>query len=196
MGLSAHQGGCAVWGSGCGQGQWGKGGCQLPPCANTCRQLNVLSGVACVPAPTPSPPTPPSHPTPRPPYSSLMLIAMTHLSGSSVSLKHPPTHIPFAVAPSPPPPPFPANDRQLKFFERRLGRVFLHPSSACFSAGSFPSGWLVYSQLVETGKAYVREASMAPVYGLLMCGGEKGGGGCAARARGREVAEGLCAPPP
>jgi hypothetical protein len=62
--------------------------------------------------------------------------------------------------------------RQIKFFERRLGRVFLHPSSCCFSSGNFPTGWLIYSELVQTAKAYVREASMVPIYPLLLFGGE------------------------
>ena len=64
--------------------------------------------------------------------------------------------------------------RQIKFYDRRLGRVFLHPSSCCFSSGSFPTGWLVYSELVQTAKAYVREASMVPIYPLLLFGGEMG----------------------
>ncbi len=33
------------------------------------------------------------------------------------------------------------------------GRVFIHPASVNFSCGSFPSGWLVYTDIVETSKA-------------------------------------------
>lgn len=34
------------------------------------------------------------------------------------------------------------------------------------------SGWLVFTQLVETSRPFVREASMVPVYGLLAFGGQ------------------------
>lgn len=62
--------------------------------------------------------------------------------------------------------------RSLRFFDRRRGRVFLHPSSLNFAAGRFESGWLVYSELVQTSKVFVRESSMVPVYSLLLFGGE------------------------
>jgi ATP-dependent RNA helicase DHX57 len=51
------------------------------------------------------------------------------------------------------------------------GRVFIHPASVNFSCGSFPSGWLVYTDITETSKVFVREASMVPVYALLLFGG-------------------------
>lgn len=61
--------------------------------------------------------------------------------------------------------------QSLRHFERTLGRVFIHPSSVCFSAGSYSSGWLLYTEMVQTSKVYVREASMAPLYALLLFGG-------------------------
>ncbi|KAK9846310.1 hypothetical protein WJX81_001334 [Elliptochloris bilobata] len=64
-----------------------------------------------------------------------------------------------------------ADPARLKFFDRRRGRVFIHPASVNFSCGSFPSGWLVYTDIVETSKVFVREASMVPVYALLLFGG-------------------------
>jgi hypothetical protein len=33
-----------------------------------------------------------------------------------------------------------ADPASIKFFERGLGRVWLHPASVCFKAGSYPSG--------------------------------------------------------
>lgn len=33
-----------------------------------------------------------------------------------------------------------ADPAQIKFFERGLGRVWLHPASVCFKAGSYSSG--------------------------------------------------------
>ena len=52
------------------------------------------------------------------------------------------------------------------------GRVFLHPSSLNFRCGRFESGWLVFSELVQTSKVFVRESSMVPVYAILLFGGE------------------------
>lgn len=47
----------------------------------------------------------------------------------------------------------------------------MHPASVNFGAPKYESGWLVYSQLVETSKPYVRELSMVPAYAvLLFCG--------------------------
>lgn len=51
------------------------------------------------------------------------------------------------------------------------GRVFIHPASVNFSCSSFPSGWLLYTDVTETSKVFVREASMVPVYALLLFGG-------------------------
>jgi ATP-dependent RNA helicase DHX57 len=50
--------------------------------------------------------------------------------------------------------------------------VFLHPSSVNFTCGKFESGWLAYSEVVQTSKVFVREASMVPVYSILLFGGE------------------------
>eukprot|EP00879_Flechtneria_rotunda_P019881 GHRR01020897.1.p1 GENE.GHRR01020897.1~~GHRR01020897.1.p1 ORF type:complete len:959 (+),score=404.55 GHRR01020897.1:326-3202(+) len=65
-----------------------------------------------------------------------------------------------------------ADPASIKFYERNLGRVWMHPASVCFSAGSYPSGWLVFTQLVKTSRSFVREASMVPLYALLAFGGE------------------------
>lgn len=45
---------------------------------------------------------------------------------------------------------------QVKFFERRKGRVFHHPASVNFDCGRFESGWLVYTDMVETSKVRCR----------------------------------------
>jgi ATP-dependent RNA helicase DHX57 len=49
--------------------------------------------------------------------------------------------------------------------------VFLHPSSINFPVGKFESGWLVYSDIFETTKVYVRECSMVPVYAVILFAG-------------------------
>lgn len=82
-----------------------------------------------------------------------------------------------------PPPLVPPCARSLGRVSTRLpflppaGRVFLHPSSVNFSCGKFESGWLAYSEIVETSKVFVRESSMVPVYAVLLFGGEGPGGG-------------------
>ena len=52
------------------------------------------------------------------------------------------------------------------------GRVFIHPGSINFDVGKFESGWMVYTDIVETSKLYVRESSAVPIYALLLFGGE------------------------
>jgi ATP-dependent RNA helicase DHX57 len=49
--------------------------------------------------------------------------------------------------------------------------VFLHPGSVNFACGKFESGWLAYSEIVETSRVFVRESSMVPVYAVLLFGG-------------------------
>ncbi len=53
-----------------------------------------------------------------------------------------------------------------------VGRVFIHPASINFNSSRFDSGWLVYTEILETAKIYVRESSMVPVYALLLFSGE------------------------
>ena len=60
---------------------------------------------------------------------------------------------------------------KVKLFDRERGRVFIHPSSVNFSVGKFESGWLVYSDIMETSKVFVRECSMVPVYSVLLFAG-------------------------
>lgn len=60
----------------------------------------------------------------------------------------------------------------LKFFDRTLGRVFLHPASCNFKAGRFPSGWLVYSEITQTSKVFARATSAVPAYAVLFFAGE------------------------
>jgi len=61
---------------------------------------------------------------------------------------------------------------KVRLFDRERGRVFLHPSSVNFSCGKFESGWLVYSDIVQTSKVFCRETSMVPVYAVLLFGGD------------------------
>ena len=45
-----------------------------------------------------------------------------------------------------------AEAQKLRFFDRVKGRVFQHPASINFNCGRFESGWLVYTDLIETSK--------------------------------------------
>ena len=60
---------------------------------------------------------------------------------------------------------------KVKIFDRERGRVFIHPSSINFTTGKFESGWLVFSDMMETSKIFIRECSMVPVYAVLLFGG-------------------------
>ncbi|KAK3252316.1 hypothetical protein CYMTET_38381 [Cymbomonas tetramitiformis] len=62
--------------------------------------------------------------------------------------------------------------KEVKLYARDVGRVFLHPSSVNFNVGRFESGWLIYSERVQTAKVYVRECTMVPPYALLLFGGD------------------------
>lgn len=43
----------------------------------------------------------------------------------------------------------------VKIYDREKGRVFIHPSSVNFGVSGFESGWLVYTDMVETGEKLV-----------------------------------------
>lgn len=64
-----------------------------------------------------------------------------------------------------------ADAREVRLFERSLGRVFAHPASVCFTAGGFKTGWALFTEMVATSKRYAREVSMVGHYALLMCAG-------------------------
>lgn len=51
-------------------------------------------------------------------------------------------------------------------------RVFLHPSSCNFAQTQYDSPWLLYTELVQTSKVFVRESTMVNPYALLLFGGK------------------------
>ena len=65
-----------------------------------------------------------------------------------------------------------ANSRELKYYSKDLGRVFLHPTSVNFHCGKYESRWIVYSERVETAKVYIRDNTMVGAYSLLLFGGD------------------------
>ncbi|CAM6128719.1 unnamed protein product [Calypogeia fissa] len=62
--------------------------------------------------------------------------------------------------------------RELRFFTKADGRVFLHPASVNFSVGKFESPWLVFSEKMKTSKVFLKDSTMVPAYGLLLFGGK------------------------
>ncbi|KAG6617899.1 ATP-dependent RNA helicase [Phytophthora cinnamomi] len=69
------------------------------------------------------------------------------------------------------------NAKQIRYFVRsateagQRERVFLHPSSCNFSQTNYDSPWLLYTELVQTSKIFVRESTMVNPYALLLFGG-------------------------
>lgn len=61
-----------------------------------------------------------------------------------------------------------ADAREVRLLERQLGRVFVHPASVCFSSGSYKTGWLLFTEMVQTSKRFVREVSRWFVSWLVM----------------------------
>ncbi|KZT55357.1 P-loop containing nucleoside triphosphate hydrolase protein [Calocera cornea HHB12733] len=62
--------------------------------------------------------------------------------------------------------------RDLKFFDSRGSRVFLHPQSALFSSVGFRSPYVAYFSKAQTSKVFLRDATEVPLYGILLFGGE------------------------
>ncbi|KAF2838029.1 ATP-dependent RNA helicase-like protein A [Patellaria atrata CBS 101060] len=64
--------------------------------------------------------------------------------------------------------------RQIKYFTRDSGRVFIHPSSTLFSAQTYPnnSAFVSYFSKIATSKVFVRDLTPFNAYSLLLfCGG-------------------------
>ncbi len=50
-------------------------------------------------------------------------------------------------------------------------RVFIHPSSAMFSVGTYSCPWLVFHSMIRTSKPFLRDATECSAYALLLFGG-------------------------
>lgn len=62
--------------------------------------------------------------------------------------------------------------KEIRMFTKDDGRVFLHPSSILFQANQYQVPFLVYFSKLETSKIFVHDATMVPMYGLLLFGGQ------------------------
>ncbi|OQR94480.1 ATP-dependent RNA helicase [Achlya hypogyna] len=59
----------------------------------------------------------------------------------------------------------------IRTLDKTPERVFVHPSSINFRLGQFESPWLVYTDLVQTSRLFVRQSTMVAPYALLLFGG-------------------------
>ncbi|KAF9982153.1 hypothetical protein BGZ65_003180 [Modicella reniformis] len=62
--------------------------------------------------------------------------------------------------------------KEIRMFTKEDGRVFLHPSSILFQSNQYQVPFLVYFSKLETTKIFVHDATMVPMYGLLLFGGK------------------------
>ena len=67
-----------------------------------------------------------------------------------------------------------AEARNVKFFTKDGGRVFLHPASVNFGVGRFESPFVAYMEKVQTSKIFLRDATMVSPYSVLFFGGKLG----------------------
>ncbi|KAI8368128.1 P-loop containing nucleoside triphosphate hydrolase protein [Radiomyces spectabilis] len=61
--------------------------------------------------------------------------------------------------------------REIKFYTKDDGRVFLHPSSTLFSSNNFGASFLTYYSRVSTSKIFIRDGTEVPSYAVLFFGG-------------------------
>ena len=50
-------------------------------------------------------------------------------------------------------------------------RVFIHPSSYCFSIGEYRCPWLIYHEKISTSKIFIRDTSVITPYSMILFGG-------------------------
>ncbi|MCJ1311209.1 hypothetical protein MMC25_004880 [Agyrium rufum] len=63
--------------------------------------------------------------------------------------------------------------REIRYFTKDSGRVFVHPSSTCFAAQNYPgnAAFMSFFTKMATSKIFIRELTPFNVYALLMLGG-------------------------
>ncbi|CAO0799169.1 unnamed protein product [Mucor circinelloides] len=62
--------------------------------------------------------------------------------------------------------------REIKYYTKDDGRVFLHPSSLLFNNNSYNSSFLTYFSRMTTSKTFIRDGTEVPSYGILFFGGK------------------------
>jgi ATP-dependent RNA helicase DHX57 len=61
--------------------------------------------------------------------------------------------------------------REIKFYTKDDGRVFVHPSSMLFSVTNYSPPFLTYFSKMATSKTFLRDGTEIPLYSILLFGG-------------------------
>ncbi|KAI9020185.1 P-loop containing nucleoside triphosphate hydrolase protein [Phycomyces nitens] len=61
--------------------------------------------------------------------------------------------------------------REIKFYTKDDGRVFLHPSSILFSNNNYTASFLTYFSRMTTSKTFIRDGTEVPSFAVLFFGG-------------------------
>ncbi|KAL0087763.1 P-loop containing nucleoside triphosphate hydrolase protein [Phycomyces blakesleeanus] len=61
--------------------------------------------------------------------------------------------------------------REIKFYTKDDGRVFLHPSSILFSNNNYTASFLTYFSRMTTSKTFIRDGTEIPSFAVLFFGG-------------------------
>ncbi|ORZ15288.1 P-loop containing nucleoside triphosphate hydrolase protein [Absidia repens] len=62
--------------------------------------------------------------------------------------------------------------REIKFYTKQDGRVFLHPASILFNSNQYSASFLTYFSRMTTSKTFLRDGTEVPSYGVLFFGGK------------------------
>lgn len=61
--------------------------------------------------------------------------------------------------------------REIRFYTKDDGRVFIHPSSMLFSVTNYAPPFLTYFSKMATSKTFLRDGTEIPLYAILLFGG-------------------------
>ncbi|KAI9300769.1 P-loop containing nucleoside triphosphate hydrolase protein [Cunninghamella echinulata] len=62
--------------------------------------------------------------------------------------------------------------KEIKFYTKKDGRVFLHPSSILFNTNQYNASFLTYFSRMTTSKTFLRDGTEVPSYAVLFFGGK------------------------
>ncbi|CAO3593081.1 unnamed protein product [Absidia cylindrospora] len=62
--------------------------------------------------------------------------------------------------------------REIKFYTKQDGRVFLHPASILFNSNQYSASFLTYFSRMTTSKTFLRDGTEVPSYAVLFFGGK------------------------
>ncbi|KAI8077768.1 P-loop containing nucleoside triphosphate hydrolase protein [Halteromyces radiatus] len=62
--------------------------------------------------------------------------------------------------------------KEIKFYTKQDGRVFLHPASILFNTNQYGASFLTYFSRMTTSKTFLRDGTEVPSYAILFFGGK------------------------